>query len=111
MVKLIILFRAGERPAGYDQQYNEFLMKLESLPGVRKKAVNFVYAGPGGAAPFRSVVEIYFDDRPALDAALISPEGVESGNYLNAFAGADAIIMFSDVMEEAYEKSSSESTS
>jgi uncharacterized protein (TIGR02118 family) len=101
MVKLIILFRAGARPAEYDERYNDFLLKLEALPGIRRKAVSIAYSGPGGV-PFRTMVEVFFDSRPALEAALTSPPGVEAGYLLHDFAGPDAVIFFADVMEEAF---------
>ncbi len=106
MVKAIILFRSGTQTLEYGERYNNFLMSLETLPGLRKKAVNTVYAGPGGLAPYRAVIEIYFDDRPSLEAALTSPEGVRSGHMLLDFAGPDAITLFADVMEEAYDTQS-----
>lgn len=106
MVKAIILFRAGARSPAQDERYNDFLMSLERLPGLRKKTVNTVYAGPGGQAPYRAAIEVYFDDRDALAEALTSPQGVESGNMLLNFAGPDAIILFADVMEEVFDNSS-----
>lgn len=102
MVKAIILFRTGMRSPEYDERYNQFLMSLEALPGLRKKAVNNVYSGPGGIVPYRVVVEIYFENRSDLEAALTSPQGVQSGQLLLAFAGPDAITLFADVMEESY---------
>lgn len=103
MVKLIVLLRqTNAHDAGYDQQYNDFLIKLDRLPGMRRKAVCSVYSGPGGATPFHAVVEAYFEDPAALQAALISPAGVEAGQALLTFAGADAITLFSEVMEESY---------
>ena len=103
MVKLVVLFRQPDAaPLDYDQHYNDFLMKIDHLPGMRRKAVSNVYAGPGGFVPYRSVVEAYFDTPGALQAALISPPGVEAGSALNAFAGADAVILFAEVLEENY---------
>ncbi len=101
MVKLIVLFRQGIRPVEYDERYNDFLMSLEALPGIRRKAVNQVYAGPGGMAPYRMVIEAYFDDREALQTALTSEPGVRAGNLLLSFAGPDAVTLFAEVMEEA----------
>ncbi|HEC24109.1 MAG TPA: EthD family reductase [Chloroflexi bacterium] len=103
MVKLIVLLRTGARPPQYEEGYNHFLMLLEKLPGIRKKAVNSVYSGPGGLMPYRTVIEVYFDDRAALEAALTSEAGVEAGNALFNFAGPDAITLFADVMEEAFD--------
>lgn len=102
MVKLVILFRAGTTAAADVEKYNEFLMGVDHLPGLRKKAVNVVYSGPGGFRPFERMVELYFDDRSALETALTSPVGVETGNQLHHFAGPDALSLFVDVLEEEY---------
>ena len=101
MVKLIVLFRQIEEPpAEYDQGYNQFLILLDHLPGMRRKAVNTVYAGPGGPAPFGAVIEILFDSPTALQAALTSPAGIEAGLYLLEFAGENAVTLFADTLEE-----------
>jgi uncharacterized protein (TIGR02118 family) len=103
MVKLVVLLRQTDtRAASYEQQYNDFLIKLDRLPGMRRKAVCHVYAGPGGFMPFHGVVEAFFDNPAVLQSALTSPAGVEAGQALLAFAGADAITLFADVMEESY---------
>jgi hypothetical protein len=98
----MVLFRASARAAERDERYNDFLMKLETLPGIRRKAVNVVYSGPGGVTPYRVVVEALFDDRAALEAALTSQEGVEAGQLLLDFAGPDAEILFANAMEESF---------
>lgn len=100
MVKLIVLFRAGAEPPQLDQRFNDFLMKFEVLPGLRRKAVNTVFGGPGGLMPFGVILEGYFDSREALREALTSPVGVEAGTLLLEFAGPDAITLFADVQEE-----------
>ena len=102
MVKLIILLRFNSGTSGNETGYNEFLMILEDLPGLLKKAVNNVYSGPGGLVPFRTVVELTFSDRGALEAALTSDPGVEAGNALLKLAGPDAVTLFADVMEEDF---------
>ncbi len=103
MVKLVVLFRQPDASIqDYDQRYNDFLMKVDHLPGMLRKAVSSVYAGPGGFVPFHAVVEAYFENPGALQAALTSPSGVEAGNALNAFAGATAITLFAEVLEENY---------
>jgi uncharacterized protein (TIGR02118 family) len=102
MVKLIVLFRAGTHSVTYEEQYNQFLILLDQLPGMRRKSVSSVYAGPGGPPHYRDVIEVYFDDRAALEAALISPAGIDAGSRLLRFAGPDAISLFAEVMEEDY---------
>lgn len=100
MVKLVVLFRTRNRKMGYGDEYNQFLMLTDDMPGLRRKAVNVVYAGPGGFRPYENIIELYFDDREALRAALTSDVGVEAGNLLVKFAGPDAVSLFVDVMEE-----------
>lgn len=104
MVKLIVLLpsRGGDTP-DYYESYNDFLMKLEQLPGIRRKAVSTVYSGRGGRAPFSTVVEVYFDSRRDLETALTSQPGIEAGQVLLSFA-PNSISLFADVMEEAVER-------
>ncbi len=106
MVKLIVLFRAGKRKPDYEERYNNFLMSLERLPGIRKKVVNNVYSGPNGLVPFREVIEVFFDDRTALEHALISAPGIQAGEALVAFAGPDAVTLFAETMEEGFDSDS-----
>lgn len=100
MVKLIVLFRTGDTPPQLDERFNDFLMKFEVLPGLRRKAVNSVFGGPGGVMPYSVVVEGFFDDQQALRDALTSPMGIEAGALLLEFAGPDAVTLFADVQEE-----------
>lgn len=102
MVKLIVLFRQGSRMPDYEERYNEFLMALETLPGMRRKSVSNVYSAPGGLMQYRDVVEIYFDTRADLEAALISEPGTIAGTMLVSFAGPNAVTLFAEVMEENY---------
>ena len=103
MVKLQILFRAGQRSESYYDSYNRFLIKLDQLPGLRRKSVSGVYGAMGGRMPFETIVEAYFDDQPALEAALTSEPGVEAGRLLIEFAGPDALALYADVLEESYD--------
>ena len=103
LVKLIVLFRdADDVRHDYDEQYNNFLIQLDGLPGMRRKSVNNVYAGPGGFAPFRAVVEVVFDTHADLQAALTSDAGRKAGQTLIQFAGSDSITLFTEVLEESY---------
>ena len=103
MVKLQILFRTGQRSESYYDSYNHFLIKLDQLPGLRRKSVSSVYGALGGKIPFDTIVEAYFDDQPALEAALTSEAGAEAGRLLIQFAGPDALALYADVLEESYD--------
>ena len=48
MVKLQVLFRTGQRSEAYYESYNRFLMKIDELPGLRRKSVSSVYGAMGG---------------------------------------------------------------
>jgi len=100
MVKVIVMLRAGIESPQLDERYNDFLMKFEALPGLRRKAVSNVWGAPGGVMPFGVIIEGYFDSREALREALTSEAGVEAGNLLLEFGGADAATLFADVQEE-----------
>jgi uncharacterized protein (TIGR02118 family) len=103
MVKLIILFRTGARPVELREQYNDFLMKLDALPGLRRKSVSTVYGSTSGTLPYSTVVEAVFDSAEAMETALTSPPGIMAGHLLTLFAGPDAIALFADTLEEAYQ--------
>jgi hypothetical protein len=108
MVKLVILLPHGvEYTPAYVENYNDFLMNLEKLPGAQRKAVNEVFGGPGGKK-YSSVIEVDFEDRQAIKAALTSPLGVETGKQLLGFAGPNVVILFVDVLEEAIDSTASE---
>ena len=102
MVKLVILLRAGKRSETWYEQYNDFLMKLEELPGLRKKAVSSVFGAMGGAMPYSTIIEAYFDDQAALQTALTSQPGGEAGRLLLEFAGPQPTALYVDTLEEPF---------
>lgn len=101
MVKLVIILRAGAR-AHAAESYNDFLIKIDALPGMRRKSVSTVYGAAGRPSPYSTLIEATFDSRAAMEAALTGPAGIAAGNALLQFAGPDAITLFADVLEEEY---------
>jgi uncharacterized protein (TIGR02118 family) len=99
MVKLSILFRQPPDEAGFEQGYNHNLALLEKMPGIRRQQACMIFGSPAGKSPFYRMLELYFDDRTALDLALRSPEGQAAGANLMQFARA-AEVIFTDVYEE-----------
>ena len=99
MVKLVILFRRSSDP-GFDDRYHQNLALMEKLPGIRRRAASIVHGSPEGTPAFERILELYFDDRDALEAALRSPEGQAAGRDLMEFARQDALVLFADVYEE-----------
>lgn len=102
--KLVILFRVnkGSFSQRYEDGYNHFLILLDQLPGLRRKAVSTMFGGLAGRMPYGQIIEACFDSREALEAALLSEPGVEAGKTLVSFAGTDAIALYGDTLEEAF---------
>lgn len=99
MVKLILLYRPSER-SDFQDRYHKNLALLEKMPGIRRRAASIVHGTPEGVAPFERILELYFDDREAMEAALRSEAGIAAGRDLMEFAREDAIVLFADVYEE-----------
>jgi hypothetical protein len=78
-------------------------MALDTLPGLRRKAVSNVFGGMGGRAPFSMAIEAYFDTPEAMEQALLSEQGTEAGTILIRFAGPSVVALFADTLEESYE--------
>ncbi|GAB4472527.1 MAG: hypothetical protein Kow00124_10660 [Anaerolineae bacterium] len=112
MVKLIILLKPpSEYTDAYAEGYNNFLIALDALPGLRRKSVGHVFGGLAGHMPYSLVIEAYFDSRAALEQALLSPAGVTAGQSLLRLTGPNALALYADVLEEYYEPEPPDSTS
>jgi len=58
-----------------------------NLPGLRKYVQNYVLADPKRKAPgWYAIIELYFDDWAAMEAAWVSSQGAASDADLPAFA-------------------------
>src|SRR5690606_28924801 len=77
-------------------------MKLEALPGLRRKAVSNVYGSMRLLAPCGTVVEAYILSREAMEAELDSQAGVEAGHALVDVSGEAVIARYADALEESY---------
>jgi uncharacterized protein (TIGR02118 family) len=100
MVKLIILYKHPIDENTFEEGYNRNLALLEKLPGIVRRQANMVTGGPTGISPYYRILELYFEDFAALDSAMTSPEGVQAGRDLVAYAGKLAELLFVDVFED-----------
>ena len=79
-VRLIALYATPEDPAAFDAHYHEvhapIVRRYPGLIDLRLTRADGVADSP---PPFYLVAEMTFDSRTALDAALASEAGVESG--------------------------------
>lgn len=99
MVKLLLLFKIALDGGDIERRYGANLGLLKQMPGVRRIVEGSVLGGPGGIAAYHRVLEVYFEDFPALDAALNSPEGVAAGKDLIGFAGSNVEVLFVEETE------------
>jgi uncharacterized protein (TIGR02118 family) len=86
--------------AYFEQHYVQNLALMEQMPGIRRRQANVVLGSPAGKSPYARLLELYFDDFAALDAALTSPQGRAAGRDLLQFAGKEVELIFSEVYEE-----------
>ena len=102
MLKFMIIFRQPE-PAeirSYEIAYNHLLAHVEKMPNILRRQVVSVLGSPSGPSDYYRVLEVYFRNREALDAALLSPEGQEAGAKLGAFRAGQVELLFAEVYEE-----------
>lgn len=106
MVKLMMLFRRPEDEERFEKGYVQTLAKLERMSGIVRQQANMVYGSPEGQSKYYRILELYFASYEALDNAMRSPEGMEAGQSLLAYAGDLVEILFVDVLEENYSEAS-----
>ncbi len=104
MIKLVVLFKQAAAQPNFELRYQRNLALLRKMTGVQRVEEGQVTGGPAGDAAYHWLLEIFFADASALDAALTSPEGVAAGKDLMDFAGTDAELLFVEVLEAAAPK-------
>jgi uncharacterized protein (TIGR02118 family) len=70
------------------------------MPGLRKAEVSRVSGSPMGQAQYHLMAELYFDNKEALDSAMVSPEGKAAAKNIMSFAKDVVYMMFADVEEK-----------
>jgi uncharacterized protein (TIGR02118 family) len=104
MVKLVLLFKQAAVNANFDLGFRHNQALLAKMPGAIRLQENKVLGGPAGEAPYQWILEVFFEDFAALDAALTSPEGVAAGKDLMALAGENVELLFVETVEAAAAK-------
>ena len=102
MVKFAILFHTPKNLQTFENGYNGFLAAVETMPNITRRQVNTIIGSPMQNSPFYRVLELYFDDFEALNAALNSENGQKAGlAMMNSFEQGSFETFFADVYEEA----------
>ncbi len=100
MVKLLILFKQPHNEADFEAHYVNNLALLEQLPGIIRRQANMVLGSPTGKSTYYRMLELYFEDFDALDAALTSEAGIAAGSQLMQTVGDLVELVFVDVFED-----------
>ena len=81
MHKLTVLYRQPDDPEGFDREYESVHLPIvRRYPGIRELRITRYARDPRGNPPaYALAAEMLFDDEAALDAALASEAGRESG--------------------------------
>jgi uncharacterized protein (TIGR02118 family) len=79
-VKLVVMYTQPADPAGFDDHYLGVHMPLVAkVPGLLRTETGKVTAAlDGGEQTYYRITELYFADQASMEAALGSPEGVET---------------------------------
>lgn len=101
MVKFSILFRKPADAEAFEQRYNEFLALVERMPDIQRRQVNTIFGSPLGESPYFRILEVYFTDSAAMNAALRTEAGQEAGGDLLKFGRGAFEMFFAEVYEES----------
>jgi uncharacterized protein (TIGR02118 family) len=97
MVKLFALFLKLEPPEDFTQHVETVLLPLlKQVQDLRHLAVTRIDGAPLGEAKYSLVVELGFENRKAMDAALASKEGKAVARDILKFAGDRVTLMIGD---------------
>jgi uncharacterized protein (TIGR02118 family) len=100
VVKFMILFAKPENPDEFENTYNDFFALVERMPDIMRRQVIDVLGSPVGETRLFRILEVYFNDRETMDAALRSKAGQEAGAELRRFRSGSFEMVFADVYEE-----------
>jgi uncharacterized protein (TIGR02118 family) len=103
MVKLTALYRKPANPAEFDQYYKNVHTPLTlKMPGLRKFVVAKIKPGIVGESPYYLTADMYFNDMPALQAAMASPEGRAAAKDVGNFAKDIIELLVAEVEEKEF---------
>jgi uncharacterized protein (TIGR02118 family) len=101
MVKFMVLFGKPADQTEFENIYNDFFALVERMPNIERRQVIDVLGSPIGETRLFRVLEIYFEDRDVMDAALRSKAGQEAGQELRRLEAGTFEMVFAEVYEEA----------
>ncbi len=101
MVKLVALFRKSERTEEFEAEFEgKVLPLLRQIPGLARIELTNVTGAAFGDSKYALMAELYFADRPGLDAAMASREGKAVARELLRFASEVSSLFHGEIREE-----------
>ena len=97
MARLVVMYKTPRDAGTFDEYYFEKHVPIaKKIPGLRKYDVSRgAVASPAGASGYHLVAILEFDDVPAIQAGVGSPQGKAAVDDLQNFAtGGVDIFMF-----------------
>lgn len=101
MVKFMILFGKPTNLTEFENTYNDFFALVERMPNIVRRQVIDVLGSPVGETRLFRILEVYFEDRETMEAALRTKAGQEAGQELTRFEAGSFEMVFAEVYEEA----------
>jgi uncharacterized protein (TIGR02118 family) len=90
MLKFVVVVR--RKPDWTFEKFRDYFVRVHGplalkIPGLRRYQQNFPVSDPKRKSPtWDCAVELYFDDKDAMEAAWATPEGEAATTDLEAFA-------------------------
>ena len=100
MFKFMMIFHKPADLDTFENAYNDLLALVERMPDIRRRQVINVLGSPLGQSRIYRILEVYFDDQPALEKSLKSPMGQEAGREMQRFPTGSFELIFAEVYEE-----------
>ena len=99
-VKLTVVYGTPDDVEEFDRHYAEVHAPIVArYPGLDRVEISRVVGGPGGTpSPYHLIAEMYFADHDALNAALGSEAGRESGRDFRSFAPSGSLMTVSEIV-------------
>lgn len=101
MYKFMMLFNHPADSEAFENSYNDLLALVERMPDIQRRQVINVMGSPIGQSAIYRILEVYFQDRQTMEAALMTPAGQEAGGQISTFPAGSFEMIFAEVYEEA----------